>query len=210
MKNFVVMFGFVLAAMLSSMAYAEYEDGHEYIKISSSPPVAKDAPIEVVEFFWYGCPHCFSFEPFIKKWLENKPEDIKFSRIPATFNKIAKFHAQAFYALDLMGEADRLQGPMFDAMHNKKKKLATNDELNTFLAEQGVDLDTYKKAMKSFAVQTKVKQAQSTFRKYGLRGVPSMVVNGRYRSANVKDYQELTDLIDYMIELVREEQKTAG
>lgn len=209
MKKLLVIWGFALTVLLSPLAMAKFDEGHEYALIGSQPPVEKNAQIEVVEFFWYSCPHCFSFEPYINQWKANKPEEIKFTRIPATFNPPAKLHAQVYYALDLMGEAERLLAPMFEAIHKQGNKLATEEAIEGFLKQQGVNLETYRKAMKSFAVQTRVRQAESLFRKYGLRGVPAVVVNGRYRSADVKNYRELVEVIDYMIQLVKEEQAAA-
>jgi thiol:disulfide interchange protein DsbA len=199
----------VLFVFFSPLAMAEFEEGHEYAPIPGAAPLPKDAPIEVVEFFWYACPHCYHFEPHINGWLKNKPEAVTFTRIPATFNKLAKFHAEVFYALDLMGEADRTIPAFFEEIHEKKNKLATPEAVDAFLTAQGIELETFHKAIKSFAVQTRVRQAESMFRKYELTGVPSIVVSGQYKSANVKNYDELVQVIDHMISVVGEDQKAA-
>ncbi|MGD2119257.1 MAG: thiol:disulfide interchange protein DsbA/DsbL [Chromatiales bacterium] len=210
MKKFFPVLFFALAAFLSSLAHAlEFQEGNQYAVIDSQPPVAKGEPIEVVEFFWYGCPHCNDFEPYLESWLAKKPADIRFTRVPVTFNGPAKLHARAYYALDLMGETERLHKAFFEAMHKQGKKLKTEQELEAFLAEHNVNLDTFRKAMRSFAVQTRVGQAGSLFRQSGLRGVPALVVNGRYRSANIKSYAQLLEVLDYMVDKVREEQQTA-
>ncbi len=209
MKNVLFSAAFVICVLFAPAAMAEFDEGHEYAALPGSSPLAKNEPVEVVEFFWYACPHCFHFEPHINGWLKNKPEDIKFTRVPATFNKLAKFHAGVFYALDLMGEADRLLEPMFEQIHKKGNKLATPEAVDQVLKDNNVDLETFHKAMKSFAVQTRVRQAESLFRKYGLTGVPTIVVSGQYRSANVKDYAQMVDVTDYMINLVKEEQKSS-
>ena len=207
MKKILAIFAFVLSILVSLPVFAELPEGHEYRLLDAQPPVAKDAPIEVVEFFWYGCPHCFQFEPYVKNWLASKPEDVKFSRVPAAFNSGARFHAYVYYALDLMGEADRLNDIIFEAMHKQGKKLATQAVMEQFLAEHNVDIATFKKAMKSFAVDNRVQRASSLFSKYQLRGVPVVVVSGRYASGDVRGYQQLIEVINYMIELAKEEQK---
>ena len=209
MKKILAVFGFVLFSLVSVSAFAEFEEGHEYELLDQQPPVASDAAIEVVEFFWYGCPHCYQFEPYVKNWLASKPDDVKFIKMPASFNKPARFHASVYYALDLMGEAERLNDIIFEAMHKQGNKLANQEAVEKLLAEHGVDIATFQKAMKSFAVDNRVQRAASLFNKYGLRGVPSVVVSGRYKSGNVKNYQQLVAVIDHMILLAKEEQKTA-
>jgi thiol:disulfide interchange protein DsbA len=209
MKKFLTVCGFFIAVLFSSSSMAEFDEGHEYNLLDGQPPVANGAPIEVVEFFWYGCPHCYHFEPYVKKWLAGKSQDMKFIKVPASFHKSAKFHAYVYYALDLMGEAERLNDVIFEAMHKQGKKLANQQEVESFLSEHNVDIATFKKAMKTFAVENRVKRAASLFNKYQLRGVPAVVVNGRYASGEVKNYQHLLEVIDYMIHLVKEEQKNA-
>lgn len=209
MKN--LMKSFVLAAVMafSPAVWAEFTEGHEYLVLDSQPPVAKNQPIEVVEFFWYGCPHCFDFEPHIKNWLASKPADVKFVQVPVTFNKPAKLHARMFYALDLMDVDSKVHESVFIAMHQQGNRLDTMPKIEAFLQQQGVDIATFRKAIKSFAVQTKVGQAGSMFRKYGLRGVPAVVVSGRYRTGNVRNFQQMVEVIDYLVATVREEKKTS-
>ena len=207
MKTFLASIGLLITLIIPAVAFAEFDEGIEYRLLSNQPPVAKDKPVEVTEFFWYGCPHCYQFEPYIKKWLESKPADVKFVKVPATFNKPAKFHAYVFYALDLMGEADRLMDVIFEAMHKKGNRLADQKAVEALLADNGVDITNFRKAMKSFNVDSKVKRATDQFRKYGLRGVPSMAVSGRFVSNEVKNYQELIKVTDHMIQLARDEQQ---
>ena len=208
MKKLLGLFVLSLAFWVSTASSADFEEGHEYALLDNQPPVAKDAPIEVVEFFWYGCPHCFQFEPYINNWLTTKPAEVKFVKVAAPFHKTARFHAYLFYALDLMGEADRLNDIIFSAINQQGQKLADQASVEEFLAEHQVDIATFRKAMKSFAVDNRVKRANALFNKYRLRGVPSMVVSGRYASANVKNYQQLVDVTDHMIALAREEQQS--
>lgn len=208
MKKLLAVFGLLLT-VFTAQAFAEYEEGFEYKLLDKQPPVAKSTPVEVVEFFWYGCPHCFHFEPYINNWKATKPDDTSFVKIPATFNKTARFHAFVYYALDLMGEAERVSDAIFSAMHKQGKKLANQSDMEAFLSDEGVDIATFRKAMKSFAVDNRVKRASSLFSKYMLRGVPVVVVGGRYVSGDVKNYQEMVKVTDHMIELARQEQQSA-
>lgn len=206
MKKLQSFFALLFFSLLPFSAMAEFEEGHEYRVLYNQPPVEKDAPLEVVEFFWYGCPHCFQFEPYLQNWMANKPEDVKLVKVPAAFHAQAKFHAYVYYALELIGEADRLHDVIFEAMHKKGNKLADQAAVEKLLAENGVDVKTFRKAMKAWHVDSKVKRAIALFDKSQLRGVPSIAVNGRYTSGDVKNYQQLADVIDHMIALVREEQ----
>jgi len=208
MKKTITAGMMLLVSLFSPLALAEFDEGIEYVMIDADAPMDQQASPEVVEFFWYGCPHCYKFEPHLEGWLKNKPDDVQFVRLPATFNKLAEYHARVFFALDLMGEADRLMEPVFNEIHNKKNRLDNDDKVKAFLAANGFDerkIESFSKAMSSFAVQTRVRQAQSLFRKYGLRGVPSIVVSGRYRSGEVKNYNELVQVTDHMIDLVRKD-----
>ncbi len=204
MKKLFPLAMLLFAGLFTMPVLAEFDEGIEYVEISPQAPMDENAPVEVVEFFWYGCPHCYQFEPHLHGWMKNKPDDVQFVRMPATFNKLAKYHAEVFYALDLMGESERLMTPIFEEIHKKRNRLENDAAVKAFLKQQGFDekqLDGFSKAMKSFAVQTKVRQAASLFRKYGLRGVPSVVVSGRYRSGEVKNYAELVAVTDHMVKL---------
>jgi len=206
MKKIQTISLFLLMAFFPFMAMAEFEEGHEYRVLYNQPPVEKGAPLEVVEFFWYGCPHCYKFEPYLENWKAKKPADVKLLKVPAAFHPQAKFHAYVYYALELIGEAERMQNVIFEAIHKKGNKLADQAAVEKLLEENGVDVKTFRKAMKAWHVDSKVKRAIALFDKTQLRGVPSLAVNGRYTSGDVKNYQQLADVIDHMIGLVREEQ----
>lgn len=203
MKNVVAaIFASVLA--FSGLAAAEpYQAGQQYIPIDPQPPVGSGNEVEVDEFFWYGCPHCRDFEPIVVKWAKTLPENVKFHQIPVMFGGPADLHAQMYYALEAIGELDRLHEKVFHTMHEEKRKLRTRDEVDAFLAENGVDMDKFREAMNSFAVAAKVNRARALMRRYGIRGVPALVVDGRYRSGNqVGSYQEMTEVVDFLVDKV--------
>lgn len=226
MKKILVLCAMLFAFVFPAAVLAQFEEGHEYRVLYSQPPVDKNAPLEVVEFFWYGCPHCYHFEPHIKGWEKAKPEDVRFVKMPATFltneelkaldkhgmagiperHRARVLHAYSFYALDLMGEAERMNDVIFEAMHKKGNRLANQEAMEKLLEENGVNVETYRKAMKSFVVHSKTKRASNLFNTYNLRGVPSIAVNGRFTSGDVRSNQDLVKVIDHMLTLVKEEQ----
>lgn len=204
----------VLAGMLlGGMAHAApaFKEGLQYTLITPPPPQHQGQEVEVIEFFWYGCPHCNQLEPYIRKWEGKKADYVKFVRMPAPFSGRAMLHAKTFFALQVMGELDRVHERIFEAMHVKKLKLDTLDTMTGFLAEQGVDAAKFRAALDSFAVQTQLNRATVLARRYGIRSVPTLVVDGRYKSGKgFTSYGEFTELVDYLAaKTVKERQGAA-
>jgi thiol:disulfide interchange protein DsbA len=188
----------------------EFQENLHYSLILPEPPPGKAGEkIEVVEFFMYSCPHCYQFEPAIKGWLANKPEDVEFVRIPAMFGGAANLHAKAYYALQAIGEGERLHEPFFKEIHNKKNRLKTPEAVEAFVESQGVDLEQFRGAMKSFAVAAKTNRATTLLRRYGVRAVPKLVIDGRYRSERGMSFKGLVELADHLVDEIREERKEA-
>ena len=144
------------------------------------PTDVADGKIEVVEVFWYGCPHCYDFEPFLEDWLKNKPEDVEFKRMPGIFRESWVPHARAYYTALELGVLDAVHPAIFDAIHKKRQKLSSQSELRKLFAENGVDEDAFDNVYESEAVTDKVKRSLLMGRRYQIRGVPSIVVNGKY------------------------------
>jgi thiol:disulfide interchange protein DsbA len=182
MRNFLLTAIFAAASLFGAAAQAaEFQAGKEYVELSSPVPVADPSKIEVVELFWYGCPHCYQFEPVIKPWVEQLPEDVQFKRIPAMFGGIWNVHGQLFIALESMGVEPKVHDAVFAAYHQERKKLATPDEMADFLAGHGIDKQAFLKAYNSFGVRGRVEQAKKLGMAYQITGVPVMIVNGKYR-----------------------------
>jgi thiol:disulfide interchange protein DsbA len=196
--------------LVSVGAFAKpFQEGVQYVPIKPAPALGSGDNVEVVEFFWYGCPHCRDFEPTIMKWKERKPDNVAFSQMPVMFGGAADLHAQVFYALEGMGELERLHGPIFDAMHVQKRKLKSRDAIDSFLQENGVDMDKFSEAMGSFAVAAKVNRARALMRRYGIRSVPTVVIDGRYRSGTgFRSYEDITEVIDHVVDKVLEQRKS--
>ena len=174
---------FILFALLGlSLQVAAYDEGFEYKKVTPAQPTVSESKVEVVELFWYGCPHCYDFEPSLSEWVKNKPKNVEFIRIPAIFRNSWLPHARAYYTAEALGVLDKTHAAFFDAVHKEKRALQTEKDIGDFYASQGVKREDFKKAWGSFVVQTKVKRAISMTKRYGITGVPAMVVNGKYRT----------------------------
>jgi thiol:disulfide interchange protein DsbA len=161
--------------------------GKHYRVLSPSQPTsAAPGKVEVVEVFWYGCPHCYALEPFITAWLKAAPSYIEFVRMPGTFNPAYRSHARFYYALQALGAAERLQAAIFNEIHVKKNTLLGNDDNASFKLQQafaranGVNEKDFAQAYESFAVQTRLQQADDLLVRYRVEGVPLFVVNGKY------------------------------
>lgn len=185
---------------LSAMA-KNYVAGSDYEVLSKPVKTMSGDKIEVLEFFWYGCPHCFKFEPSLSKWVKALPSNVSFTRIPAPLNPKWMVHTKAYYALEVMGKAEEYHSEIFNAMHIKKKRLFTADKLIDFLASQGVDKKLLSDTMNSFAVEMRARKAAQLSRDYQLHGVPMLAVNGKYLVTGEKagSYQKMLDIAAYLI-----------
>ena len=180
-----------------------------YETISPPLPTAADDQVEVVELFWYGCPHCHDFEPHLRDWLASAPDHVSFRQVPAVFRKSWLPHAHAYYAAEIMGVLDRFHLPLFDALHNKKRRIFTREALADFVAEQGIDRAEFLRTYDSFAVQARVKQAILYTQRSEITGVPSMVINGKYRTSGSMA-GGFANVIQVVRVLVAEEARTMG
>lgn len=157
------------------------EAGRQYTELSSPVPVSQPGKIEVVELFWYGCPHCYQFEPTLNPWVEKLPGDVNFVRVPAMFGGIWDVHGQLFITLESMGVERQVHDAVFEAIHKEKRKLATPEEMAEFLAAHGVDKGKFLSTFNSFAVKGQMAKAKKLAMSYQITGVPVLIVNGKYR-----------------------------
>jgi thiol:disulfide interchange protein DsbA len=198
--------------MLSALglAHAQPKAGVEYHELSTPQPTDTAGKIEVLEFFWYGCPHCYNFEPILSAWVKKLPKDVQFRRVPAMFNDEYAQGARAFYALDAIGEEERVHKALFDAVHTGSRlRVADEAALTEWLGKQGVDTKKFAAAYRSFSVEGKLKRAAQLTQAYKFDGVPSMVVNGRYvvNTDKVTSFDQLLAITDFLIDQSR---KTSG
>ena len=178
----------------------DFDDGFEYISIRPAVPTNSGDKVEVVEMFWYGCPHCFQFEPYLQKWLKKKPANVKFVRIPATFNPLWQLHARAFYTAEVLGVGEKLHKPMFDTYHIERNRLDSEKALRKLFVKHGVKGSDFDDVFHSFAVETKLARAIDLTKRYGITGVPSIIVNGKYRTyKKITGHTNMLEVVDFLI-----------
>lgn len=168
----------VLAAPLAAHAQVQLKDT-DYVRLASPVPVEK-GKVEVLEFFWYGCPHCFAFEPALDAWQKKLPADVSFRRVPVAFREAFVPHQKIFYTLDAMGKVDELHRKVFTAIHVEKQRLEKEDDIVAFMQKNGVDAAKFKEIFTSFSVTTKAKQASRLAEAYKIDGVPTLGIGGKY------------------------------
>ncbi len=172
----------VVSLLFCSLAFAEeYEEGIHYERIVPAQPTSTVGKVEVLEIFWYGCSHCFRFEPYVVRWLKRMPPEAQFVRMPGVFRPSWEIGARAYYTSKLLGVFDAVHEPVFNAIHVQKRKLSTEDAMRDFFAEHGVDKKEFIKTYNSFAVETRLRRAKTMTSRYGIDGVPAIIVNGKYR-----------------------------
>jgi len=175
--------GLALAGTARAQAGAPAE-GKDYVKLQTAvtPSVPAGKKVEVIEFFWYGCPHCFAFEPIVQPWAKKLPADVYFHQVP--FGYIGPVeHQKLFYALEELGQREALQGKIFHAIHVENKKLNSEADITAFVAANGVDGAKFTEAFKSFAVNTKVSRGKTLGNGYKIDSVPAIGVHGRFYTA---------------------------
>lgn len=187
---------FAAAALVFGMvglaqAQEAYVPGVHYQVIAK--PVATNNPdmVEVKEVFWYGCSHCFKFEPMVQQWKKSLPEGAEFLAMPAVWNNNMSLHAKMFYTAEALGKLDDMHQAMFNAMNIERKRLASEGEIKSLFTTFGVSEEEFKSKFNSFQVDSKVRDSQVKARAYGIQGTPELIVDGRYRvSASMAGSQE--------------------
>ncbi|MBM4190266.1 MAG: thiol:disulfide interchange protein DsbA/DsbL [Betaproteobacteria bacterium] len=168
-----------ICAALSLTAHAA-QPGKDYIEIKPARATATPGKVEVLEFFWYGCPHCYQLEPDLLLWSKKLPRNVVLVRQPAVLGESWMTLTQAYYALESLGEIPRLHGHLFNALHNEGRRFNSPESVVTWAATQGVNPDKLKAAFQSFTVHTKANRAKQISQEYRLEGVPALVINGKY------------------------------
>lgn len=200
----VVVFAFAVA--FGAIAQAQpWEDGKHYRTLDNPVRNASDSGIEVAEVFWYGCPHCFTFKPLVESWASQAPDDVNFIKLPAALGQSWEPHAYAFYALEAMGELDKVHDALFVALASERRPLNTPEALADFVSGHGVDADEFLSNYNSFGVRARVQQAQSKIRGARITGTPTMLVNGKYvvSASMAGSHEAALSVVDYLVEQER-------
>jgi len=199
---------------LSSYGQIErYVADTHYIEIANPVNTNDSSKVEVIEAFWYGCSHCFRFEPLITNWEENKADDVDFVRFPAMWNSLMKIHAQVYYAAEALDAVDVLHEHIFNAINVERNMLQNESQIGALFAEHGVSQEDFDRTFNSFSVRTKVNQAERRMQDYGIRSTPNMIVNGKYLIAtgeNVRTQQEMLEVVDFLVEKERQAMRSSG
>jgi len=198
----ISLFGLLFLLPILSNAQ-DFEEGKSYSKLPQSIATQTGSKIEVLEFFWYGCPHCFKFEPTITAWKKTMPANVEFIRIPAPLNASWMVHTKTYYTLESMGLGEKYHEAIFNAMHIQKIKLRDKDSIADFLEKKGVDKKVFLSTFDSFAVEMRAKQAYQLAKQYKLEGVPMLAVNGKYTISGQQagGYQKMVDTAEYLFKL---------
>lgn len=180
-------------------------EGEHYDLIVPAIRTANPDKIEISEFFWYGCGHCYNFEPMLEQWKKTLGEDVVFQGSPAIWNKSMELHARVYYAAEVLGVLDTMHPVIFQAMNVDRKRLASEDEIAALFAANGVSAEDFSKAFNSFGVGSQVRQANSRARAAKITGTPEMMVNGKYRISTRKagNQGNMLKIADYLIEKER-------
>jgi thiol:disulfide interchange protein DsbA len=184
---------------------AELQAGRDF-RVISPPLMGERNKIEVTEFFWYGCPHCFDFEPVLADWVKKLPADVSFRRVPVIFpnNKWA-LGARLYYTLEAMNLLEKFHSDVFNAIHGERLRLDDEKVLFEWVARKGIDAKQFSETWSSFGVQSHMQQARGTVVAAGVTGVPAVMVQGRYLALTPGNYGELLANIDALVARVRAE-----
>ncbi len=180
---------------------AEYDEDVHYQTLMEQQPVQTGNKIEVVELFWYGCPHCYNLEPYVEAWRKNMPDNAELVRLPAVLRESWAFHARVYHTFEALGMVDALHAPFFEAIHKERRRLNTLEALTEWAAGHGVEADKLAAAFNSFAVETKLRQARVLSERYEASAVPTVIVDGRYRSTSTMagGHEALLQLVDFLV-----------
>ncbi|MCM0613497.1 thiol:disulfide interchange protein DsbA/DsbL [Marinobacter sediminum] len=178
-----------------------WEEGTHYQELDTPVRTDSDGKIEVAEVFWYGCPHCYNFKPIVEAWEKDLSDDVRFVMMPAALGRSWEPHARAYYALEAMGELEKVHDALFDALAGERRPLNTPEALADFVAGYGVDAESFLSNYQSFGVNARMQQAQSKIRGARITGVPTMLVNGKYKvSASMAGgHEAVLEVVDYLI-----------
>jgi thiol:disulfide interchange protein DsbA len=214
MRKLVSLIAIVLLSAVNGACGMELQEKKNFVSYNPPRPTEAQDRIEVIEFFWYGCSHCFDFEPALHAWVKKLPADVAFRRVPAVFPRSGQLGPWApaaafYYSLEAMDLAGKLHGDVFSAIHNERRTDLLNDKaaMAAWLGRKGIDTKAFLDAYESFSVHSKVARSmQLSDQAYNLDGVPAIIVDGRYRALATSDRSEdYLATVDALIDKVRKE-----
>ena len=216
MKRSMQVLTFVLLMPLAFSSFAQIERfvaGTHYTELAAPVNTNDSSKVEVLEVFWYGCSHCFRFEPLIANWEATMPADVDFGRFPAMWNGLMEVHAQVYYTAVAMDALEVVHEHVFNAINIEGNRLQNEDQIGALFAKYGIDEDEFSKSFNSFSVRTKVNQAKQRMQAYEVRSTPNMIVNGKYLVAtgqNVLTQADMLEVVDFLVEKERQQLSSSG
>jgi len=193
------------ASALPALAQAQakaFQNGTDFLTLSKPAPIEAPAgQIEVVEFFWYSCPHCNAFEPMFDAWAKKMPKDVSVRRVPVSFRPDFEPQQRLYYVLESLGKVDELHKKVFNAIHVEKQPLTTADQITAWAEKQGIPKARFVELYNSFSVSTKARKATQLQDAYAVDGVPALGINGRYFTSGTqaKTLERSLQVADYLI-----------
>lgn len=202
-------------SLMVTAAHAQLTAGKDYSVVKPPQPTESGNKIEVLEFFWYGCPHCNSLQPSLETWLKRKPADVEFKRVPAVFQDSWIPLTRAYYTIETMGLTDKLHQEMFASLHKQRLPLVNAESIFDWAATKGVDRKKFADVYNSFGINGRTQRSIELTRKYDIPGTPAMVIDGQFLTAPSRtlkadksvDYERFFQVVDG---LVAEARKTKG
>ena len=194
----------VLALCCTTLAMAEPVAGKDYTLVEPAQPTNTGDKIEVLEFFFYGCSHCYKLHPVLSRWEKSKPKDVELIHVPTVFNPNWEPMARTFYALESMGQQKKLDDALFDAWNVNNNYLTDQEKATDFVVKQGIDRKTFSDAYNAFSTGSKVmrnKQMQSAFK---ISGTPTLIVDGKYRITGLHP-EDTIKVLTAMVDKARKE-----
>ena len=180
-------------------------EGQQYVKLAQPVPVAGNGKLDLIEFFWYGCPHCNAFEPFLEPWVKKLPDGVAFRRVHVAFDALKEIHQRLYYTLEVMGAVDAMHAKVFARFHAEHKPINREADAVAFATANGLDGTKFLASWNSFSVQTRMRQGKALSEAYRLDGVPTLGIHGRYTTspAMANGNAEALQVCNYLINQAR-------
>jgi len=187
----------------SEMVSQKYSEGTHYNVLTTAQGTGSSPDVvEVAEVFWYGCPHCYNFDPYVARWEEELPDGVELVRLPVMWNPTNEIHARIFYTADALGKLDEMHSAIFQEMHLNGKTLTTESEIEALFVKFGVTPEEFQSTFRSFPVETRLKKAKTLTARYRVQSVPLLVINGKYVATGpgIKNFDDMISVANELIE----------
>ncbi len=206
MRAWISVMTIALLGTVASAQAEEFQAGVHYVELPAQAPTQHEDKVEVAELFWYGCGGCNAFEPYIQAWKPDLPEDTYLRLVPAMFGGTWNTHGQLYFTLESLGKLDETHEAVYRALHQDGHRMTEKSEILSVLEPYGVEAEAFERAWGSFGVRSKMSQAEQLARNYRATGVPTLIVNGKYRieSGAAGSFEKMLEIADYLVEMERQ------